>query len=48
MQWFITAAKPSRGMSLSTVSEILNIHQYESATLTKAFAEITASRSTTI
>jgi ABC-type glycerol-3-phosphate transport system substrate-binding protein len=28
-------------MTLSTVSEILSIHEYESKTLTKAFAEIT-------
>jgi glycerol transport system substrate-binding protein len=28
-------------MSVNTVSEILNIHEYESKTLTKAFAEIT-------
>jgi glycerol transport system substrate-binding protein len=30
-----------KGMNLSTVSEILSIHDYESKTLTKAFADIT-------
>ena len=30
-----------KGMKLSTVSEILSIHDYESKTLTKAFADIT-------
>jgi glycerol transport system substrate-binding protein len=41
MEWFINAAKPYAGLQLSTVSEILNVHAYESKTLTKAFAEIT-------
>ncbi len=41
MEWFIDAAKPFAGMTLNTVSEILNVHEYESKTLTKAFAEIT-------
>jgi glycerol transport system substrate-binding protein len=41
MEWFINAAAPFKGMKLSTVSEILSIHDYESKTLTKAFADIT-------
>jgi glycerol transport system substrate-binding protein len=41
MEWFIQAAAPYKGMTLSTISEILSIHAYESKTLTKAFAEIT-------
>ena len=41
LEWFIKAAKPFQGMQLSTVSEILKVHDYESKTLTRAFAEIT-------
>jgi glycerol transport system substrate-binding protein len=41
MEWFIKAATPFKGMKVNTVSEILGIHDYESKTLTKAFAEIT-------
>ena len=41
MEWFIKASAPFKGMKLSTVSEILSIHDYESKTLTKAFADIT-------
>src|ERR1700728_3645092 len=41
MEWFIKASAPFKGMEVSTVSEILGIHDYESKTLTKAFAEIT-------
>ena len=41
MEWFIKAAKPFAGMKVNCVSEILNIHEYESKTLTRAFAEIT-------
>ena len=41
MEWFIKASKPFQGMQLSTVSEILKVHDYESKTLTRAFAEIT-------
>ena len=41
MEWFINASKPFAGLQVSTVSEILGIHQYESKTLTRAFAEIT-------
>ena len=41
MEWFIKASAPFKGMNLSTVSEILSIHDYESKTLTKAFADIT-------
>ena len=41
MEWFIKAATPYKGMEISTVSEILSIHDYESKTLTKAFDEIT-------
>ena len=41
MEWFIQASKPFAGMQINTVSEILKVHDYESKTLTKAFAEIT-------
>ena len=41
MEWFIKASKPFQGMQLSTVSEILKVHDYESKTLTRAFADIT-------
>lgn len=41
MEWFIKASKPFQGMQVSTVSEILKVHDYESKTLTKAFGEIT-------
>lgn len=41
IEWFIKAATPYKGMEISTVSEILSIHDYESKTLTKAFDEIT-------
>ena len=44
MEWFIKASAPFKGMEASTVSEILSIHDYESKTLTKAFAEITGIR----
>ena len=40
MEWFINASKPFAGTKVSTVSEQLSIHEYESTTLTKAFAEI--------
>src|SRR5277367_5921942 len=41
MEWFIKASTPFKGLKLSTVSEILSIHDYESKVLTKAFADIT-------
>jgi len=41
MEWFIKASAPFKGMEVSTVSEILSVHDYESKTLTKAFADIT-------
>jgi hypothetical protein len=41
MEWFIKASAPFKGMEVNTVSEILSIHDYESKTLTKAFADIT-------
>src|ERR1700735_5488701 len=41
MEWFIKATAPFKGMKVSCVSEILSIHEYESKTLTKAFADIT-------
>jgi glycerol transport system substrate-binding protein len=41
MEWFIRASTPFKGMKISCVSEILSIHEYESKTLTKAFADIT-------
>src|ERR1700752_5088944 len=41
MQWFIKAAAPFKGMEINAVSETLNVHEYESRTLAKAFEEIT-------
>ena len=41
MEWFIKASAPFKGMEVSTVSEILSVHDYESKVLTKAFADIT-------
>ena len=41
MEWFIAAAKPFAGMEISTVSETLTVHEYESKTLAQAFTEIT-------
>jgi glycerol transport system substrate-binding protein len=41
LEWFIKAAEPYKGMDISVVSETLTVHEYESQTLTKAFAEIT-------
>ncbi|MFN0114079.1 MAG: ABC transporter substrate-binding protein [Paracoccaceae bacterium] len=41
MQWFIDAAAPFAGMEVNVLSEGIPTHGYESATLTKAFEEIT-------
>src|ERR1700678_4279188 len=41
MEWFIKASAPFKGMEVSTVSEILSVHDYESKILTKAFNDIT-------
>src|ERR1700742_5407136 len=41
MQWFIKAAEPFKGMDINVVSETITTHEYESATLAKAFTEIT-------
>jgi glycerol transport system substrate-binding protein len=41
MEWFIKAAEPFKGMDIKVVSETIPTHSYESATLTKAFEEIT-------
>ena len=41
MQWFIDAAAPYAGMEVNVLSEGIPTHGYESATLTKAFEEIT-------
>src|ERR1700678_2121708 len=41
MDWFIKASQPFKGMKVSCASEIVSIHEYESKTLTKAFADIT-------
>jgi len=41
MQWFIDAAQPFAGMEINVLSEGVPAHAYESATLTKAFEEIT-------
>ena len=41
MAWFIDAAKPYRGMTITVASETLTTHKYESEVLAKAFTEIT-------
>ncbi len=41
LEWFVKAAEPYKGMDISVVSETLTVHEYESQTLAKAFAEIT-------
>jgi len=44
MKWFIEAAKKLKALGvneISTVSETLTVHEYESKTLAKAFEEIT-------
>jgi glycerol transport system substrate-binding protein len=41
MEWFIKASEPFQGMEIKIVSETIPTHEYESATLTKAFYEIT-------
>ncbi len=41
MQWFVDAAKPMSGMEINVLSETIPTHSYESATLAKAFEEIT-------
>ncbi len=41
MQWFIDAAEPYRGMEINVVSETITTHEYEAATLARAFSEIT-------
>jgi len=41
MQWFIDAAKPYKGMTITVASETLTVHKYESEVLAKAFEEIT-------
>lgn len=46
LAWFTDAAEPFRGMSISVVSETLTTHEYEAATLTQAFFDITGIRVT--
>jgi glycerol transport system substrate-binding protein len=41
LSWFISAAKPYRGMEINVLSEDIPTHNYESKVLTKAFEEIT-------
>src|SRR3954453_23657249 len=41
MQWFIKAAEPFKGLEINVLSEDIPTHEYESATLAKAFYEIT-------
>ncbi|EAQ02744.1 ABC sugar (glycerol) transporter, periplasmic binding protein [Pseudooceanicola batsensis HTCC2597] len=41
MQWFIDAAAPMEGMSISVVSETITTHEYESQVLAPAFTAIT-------
>ncbi|OMH33792.1 ABC transporter substrate-binding protein [Motiliproteus sp. MSK22-1] len=41
MEWFITAAKPYRNMTVRVVSERIDAHFYEANTLAKAFEDIT-------
>jgi len=44
MAWFIEAAKPFKGMTISVVSERIDTHHYEANVLAKAFFEITGIR----
>ena len=46
LAWFIAAAAPFRGMSISVVSETLTTHEYESEVLARAFEEVTGIRVT--
>src|SRR4051812_15488920 len=41
LQWFEKAAQPFKGMEINVVSETITTHEYEAATLAKAFTEIT-------
>lgn len=41
MEWFVNAAKPFRGMTITVLSETIPTHEYESKVLAKAFFEIT-------
>ncbi|MEL6913128.1 MAG: ABC transporter substrate-binding protein [Pseudomonadota bacterium] len=41
MQWFVDAAEPFQGMSISVVSETITTHEYESQVLAPAFSAIT-------
>ena len=41
LQWFERAAQPFKGMEINVVSETITTHEYEAATLAKAFTEIT-------
>ena len=44
MQWFMTAAKPYKGMKINVLSEGIPTHVYEAAVLAKAFEDITGIR----
>src|SRR5260221_12656019 len=44
LEWFVKEAEPYKGMDISVVSETLTVHEYESQTLAKAFAEIPRSK----
>ena len=41
LEWFVEAAKPYRGMTITSCSETIAPHVYEYEVLSKAFAEIT-------
>ncbi|MBF9033951.1 extracellular solute-binding protein [Rhodobacterales bacterium HKCCE2091] len=41
MQWFVDAAEPFRGMSITVVSETITTHEYEANVLAPAFTAIT-------
>src|ERR1700755_2291104 len=41
LQCFAKAAEPFKGMEINVVSETITTHEYEAATLAKAFSEIT-------
>ncbi|MCP3918321.1 MAG: carbohydrate ABC transporter substrate-binding protein [bacterium] len=41
MRWFIQAAEPLRGQRIRVVSETIDTHSYEAATLARAFSEMT-------
>ncbi len=44
LRWFVSAAKPYRGLTIRVVSERIDTHKYESSVLAKAFTQLTGIR----